>query len=464
MNGTLAIFAADALLPGGWARDVLLQWDARGQMRAVTTGSACPAGIGRTAGPVLPGMPNLHSHAFQRALAGLTEYRGAESDSFWTWRELMYRFALRISPRQLEDIATFLYIEMLEAGYTSVCEFHYLHHQGDGQPYADDATLSLCLVRAAASAGIGLTLLPVLYQGSGFGGLPPHRDQRRFIRSVDSILGLIERLRKDAIAIAPGTRIGIAPHSLRAVTPDNLHAALAGLRALDKSAPIHIHIAEQVQEVSDCLTWSASRPVDWLLDHADVNLNWCLVHATHMSPEEIRRMAASGAVAGLCPSTECNLGDGIFPAAAYASQGGRWGIGSDSHICVNAAEELMLLEYSQRLAARSRNVMVSAGQQHVATAMMLAAIAGGAQATGRPVAGLQVGQQADFVVMDAEHAALARLDAERMSATHVFASHRDNAVDEVWVAGKRRVEHGSHPARISALPGFLAARQALLND
>ena len=266
----------------------------------------------------------------------------------------MYRFAARLEPEQLEAIALGLYVEMLEAGYTAVCEFHYLHHDTDGRPYADDATLALALLRAAQRAGIGLTLLPVLYQTSGFGGLPPRAGQRRFIRSTDSMLALLERLKP--LCEAQGARLGMAPHSLRAVPPDSLREALAGLTAIDAAAPVHIHIAEQTAEVDDCLAWSGQRPVAWLLDHAPVDARWCLVHATHIDADESRRAAASGAVAGLCPTTEANLGDGLFDLPAWRAAGGAWGIGSDSHVCVNAAEELMLLEYGQRLATRTRNV------------------------------------------------------------------------------------------------------------
>ena len=458
---THSLHAADALLPGGWVRDVRLDWDAAGRLTAVTPGAAADASIARAAGPVIPGMLNLHSHAFQRGIAGLTEYRGQAQDSFWSWRTLMYRFALRLDPALLEAIALWLYVEMLEAGYTSVCEFHYVHHDADGRPYADDATLALVLLRAAEKAGIGLTLLPVLYQASGFGGLPPGEGQRRFIRSTDSMLALLERLKP--LCDAQGARLGLAPHSLRAVPPDSLRAALAGLQALDATAPVHVHIAEQTREVDDCIAWSGQRPVAWLLDHAPVDARWCLVHATHMDADEYRRAAASGAVAGLCPTTEANLGDGIFDVPAWRSAGGAWGIGSDSHVCVNAAEELLMLEYSQRLARRERNVAADALQPQVATSMTLAAVQGGAQAAGRPVAGLAVGQQAAFVVLDAAHVALAGLPAPEMLASHVFASQRTSAIDAVWVGGRPRAQRGRHPLHDSAAAGFVAARRQLLN-
>jgi len=456
-----SLFAADALLPEGWARRVLLQWDETGRLDPVQVNAQPPAGTPIARGPVIPGLPNLHSHAFQRAFAGLTEHRAEAQDSFWSWRTLMYRFAARLGPQQMEAIATWLYAEMLEAGYTSVCEFQYVHHQPDGRPYADDASLSLALLRAAESTGIGITLLPVLYQSSGFGGLPPNDGQRRFIRSTDSMLKLLEVLKP---ACGAAARLGLAPHSLRAVPPEALREALAGLDALDATAPIHIHIAEQTAEVEACLAWSGQRPVAWLLDHARVDARWCLVHATHMDAAEYARAAQSGAVAGLCPSTEANLGDGLFDFSAWRGHGGAWGIGSDSHACVNAAEELLLLEYGQRLVTRQRNVGADATHRQVATALMLAAVQGGAQAAGRQVAGLAAGEQADFVVLDAGHVALQGLSAPEMLSSHVFASHRTSAIDGVWVAGRPRVTAGRHTLHREAAAGFVAARSQLLSD
>ena len=456
-----SLFASHALLPTGWARDVLLYWNEQGLLTDVKSKAACPEGTFQTAGPLLPGMPNLHSHAFQRAFGGLTEYRGAAQDSFWSWRSLMYRLAAAITPEQLEAIATGLYVEMLEAGYTSVCEFHYVHHDHDGRPYADDAALSMCLLRAAARAGMGLTLLPVLYQTSGFGGTSPSAGQRRFIRSTDNMLALLQKLKP--LCESQCARLGLAPHSLRAVPPDSLREALAGLYALDVTAPVHIHIAEQTAEVDACQAWSGQRPVQWLLDHTPVDARWCLVHATHMTPEESICAARTDAVAGLCPSTEANLGDGIFDAASWLQGGGRWGVGSDSHACVNAAEELMLLEYSQRLATRQRNVLASTEQPSVATAMTLAAVAGGAQASARPVSGLAVGQQADMVALDAPHSLLRDLPSpEAMLSAHVFASHRQSALQQVWVAGRVQVQSGRHILHDTALNGLVAARQQLL--
>nr|WP_315431451.1 formimidoylglutamate deiminase [uncultured Albidiferax sp.] len=458
---TNQIFAKDALLPTGWETNVLLQWNSLGELTTVTPNTE-PNDTPTAAGPLTPGLPNLHSHAFQRAMAGLTEFRGAAQDSFWSWRTLMYQFAARLSPEQVEAIATWLYIEMLEAGYTSVCEFHYLHHSADGTPYADDAELSKALLRAAQTAGIAITLLPVLYQTSGFGGTPPNEGQRRFIRSTDSMLRLLETLKP--LCDAQGARLGMAPHSLRAVPPDSLRDAVAGLHAIDASAPVHIHIAEQTAEVDACLAWSGQRPVEWLLNHAPVDARWCLVHATHMSESEYQRAAASRAVAGICPSTEANLGDGLFDMPRWLGHGGAWGLGSDSHACVNAAEELMLLEYGQRLQFRQRNVLASPQQPQVATATLLQAVAGGAQASGRNANGLAVGQRADFCVLDAQHLALNGLPAPEMFSAHVFGSHRTSALDAVWVAGQQRTQQSRHPLHNQAAAAFIQARKQLTQD
>ena len=463
MKPAQSLFAAHALLPNGWAQNVLLSWNAAGMLVSVATGAQPDSHTPRAPGPLLPGMPNLHSHAFQRAFAGLTEHRspGVPNDSFWSWRERMYRFAGAITPEQLRLIATALYVEMLEAGYTSVCEFHYLHHDIDGKPYADDATLSSCLTEAASCAGIGLTLLPVLYQTSGFGAKPPSSGQRRFIRSTENMMRLLDHLKP--LCERHGGRLGMAPHSLRAVSPDALNEAIAGLSSLDATAPIHIHIAEQSAEVEACLAWSGQRPVQWLLEHAPVDARWCLVHATHLTAEESRQAAQTGAVAGICPSTEANLGDGIFDSASWIATAGRWGIGSDSHACVNAAEELMQFEYSQRLALRERNVLCSPAQPSVATAMTMAAVAGGAQASGRSVAGLAIGQSMDAVALDAGHPALADLPSpDLMLSAHVFASHRTSAVHTVWSGGRVRVDAGHHPLSAQARSAFVSARRTLL--
>ena len=459
-SSSSALFAAHALLPGGWARDVQLAWDERGVLTEVRTGTP-PAPASRHAtGPVVPGMPNLHSHAFQRAFAGLTEFRAAAAsgaDSFWTWRDLMYRFALAVSPEQLEAIATQLYIEMLQAGYTSVCEFHYLHHAASGAPFDDPAEMALRLAAAAERAGIGLTLLPVLYQDAGFGGRPPRADQRRFINSVEALLDIVRR------CADRGVRTGVAPHSLRAVSPHALSDLLEGLHEIDPGAPVHIHIAEQRTEVDDCVAWSGARPVQWLLDNAPVDERWCLVHATHMTAVESQRLAARGAIAGLCPSTEANLGDGVFDAPSYLAANGRWGVGSDSHASVSVVDELRLLEYSQRLVQQRRNVFGSAAQPDVAERLWLGAAEGGARAAGRRVGALEVGRSADFVVLDVA-GVHAGLTPSQTLANAVFAQTGQRAVRDVWVGGQARVVNGRHSLDADAQTAFVAARSQLLAE
>lgn len=454
------LFARYALLPEGWKENVLLQWDHTGQLLSVTTDSEASQAQHQHPGVMLPGMPNLHSHAFQRAFSGLTEYRAQSEDNFWSWRTSMYDFANRIAPSQLEDIATYLYIEMLQAGYTSVCEFHYLHQDIDGKPYANDTELSLALIRAAARAGIGLTLLPVLYQQSGFGDPLPQYAQRRFIRSTDSLLGMIDHLRPQCLV--QGGNIGLAPHSLRAVQPQALADAVSSMRLQDPDAPIHIHIAEQQREVTDCLAWSGQRPVQWLLDHYDLDAHWCLVHATHLDMRELASVAKSRAVAGLCLTTEANLGDGIFPAREYLERGGRWGIGSDSHISVSVVEELRLLEYAQRLSLQQRNVLVSPDMPQLAQHLYTSAVSGGACASSRPIAGLHIGQQADFVLLNPQHPLLEEMSVDSQLASHLFAITSAQAIASVWTKGSCRIEAGQHRLGESAARAFSTARKQLL--
>jgi len=316
-----AFFAERALLPSGWAENVRIEVGADGLITLVQANASAENAL-LLKGPLLPGMPNLHSHAFQRAMAGLAEVAGNPNDSFWTWRDLMYRLVGKINPEQLGVIARQLYIEMLKAGYTSVAEFHYVHHDTDGRAYEDPTELSRQISHAAASSGIGLTLLPVLYSHSGFGGQAPNDGQRRFINSTDAYLTLQQCL-APILAEQPAQRLGLCFHSLRAVTPEQISQVLA---ASNTSAPVHIHIAEQMKEVNDCLAWSGKRPLQWLYDNVPVDQRWCLVHATHADTDEVRRMAASGAVAGLCLTTEANLGDGIFPAVDYLARAGAWAL------------------------------------------------------------------------------------------------------------------------------------------
>jgi len=414
------LFFRHALLPSGWAVDVRVTV-ANGLITAIDAGvpQAGAHGI------ALPGMPNLHSHTFQRAIAGLTERRGPTTDSFWTWRELMYRFALRLTPDEVEAVATHAFIEMLEGGFCAVAEFHYLHNAPDGTPYDDIAELSVRIAAAAAAAGIELRLLPVFYAQSDFGSAPPTPGQRRFLSGLDGYAKLLERCR----TLAPA---GVAPHSLRAVAPADLAAVIA---MAAPGEPLHIHVAEQTAEVDACLAWSGARPVDWLFDHAAVDQRWCLIHSTHANAAERARIAAAGAVVGLCPLTEASLGDGIFPAHDFFAAG-RIGIGTDSNVLISVAAELRQLETTQRLLTRERNVMASAAFPATATALYQATVAGGAQALGF-APGFTVGAPANFVAIPGRDPDIAL--------SHAVFSALAPVVQTVWVHGKEVVTEGRHP-------------------
>lgn len=400
-------FADWALTPAGWVRDVLLEADARGTLLRVEPGAGARDAAGdveRLDGVVVPGLPNVHSHAFQFALAGRAERAGPDhgapggGDSFWTWREAMYGFLGDLDPDGIEAIATRLYRAMLARGYTAVGEFHYVHHAPDGRRYADPAETSRRLLRAAETAGIGITLLPVYYEDGGFGGTAPGERQRRFLHDPDGFAGLLEALAPE-FRDRPDRRLGIAPHSLRAARPERLRAAVAALDRLDPTAPLHIHVAEQPKEVADCLAWCGRRPVELLFDTVPVDARWCLVHATHLSESERQAIARSGAVAGLCLTTEANLGDGLFPAAAYLAEGGAIGIGSDSHVSVDPAEELRWLENGQRLFSGRRTVLADGPGASVGVGLLQRVCRGGAAALGRPIGALEPGRRADFVVL-----------------------------------------------------------------
>jgi formimidoylglutamate deiminase len=432
---TVSGLAAHAWLPGGFADSVRIESDSAGTLTSVREKSEDARRLGSYA---LPGMSNLHSHAFQRAMAGLAERQSNPDDSFWTWREVMYAFAGRIGPEELHAIAAQLYVEMLKAGYTQVCEFHYLHHQPDGSPYADPAAMSLALIEAARETGIGLTLLPALYMTGGFDGRPLSERQRRFRYDVDGYLRLLERLRKLESSLV---RVGVALHSLRAVPEAAMRSVLDS--GLVRDCPIHIHVAEQIGEVQDSLALRNARPVEWLLDHAPVDARWCLVHATHLADAEMRRLAASGAVVGLCPTTEANLGDGLFPLKSYLDAGGKIGIGSDSHISVSVVEELRWLEYGQRLATRRRNVSASRASPDTGETLFRAALGGGAQAAGVSVGALSKGSRADFVILDDEAPLLAGRDAAHLLDTWVFAGNA-NLIHSVIVAGETVVADFRH--------------------
>jgi len=430
----MTLWFETALLPDGWAQRVRVRI-AGGRIASVESGAEAEVGDVRHA-VGLPGLPNLHSHAFQRAMAGLAEAPGgAGRDDFWSWRETMYRLVGRLSPEDVAAVAAQAFMEMLEAGFTRVGEFHYLHHDIDGAPYAAPARMAEAVVAASAETGIALTLLPVFYAHAGFGGTEPSPAQRRFIHDLDGFARL-----RDGCAAAlsglDGAVLGIAPHSLRAVTPEEL----AALLVMAPEGPVHIHIAEQMPEVEGCLAWSRQRPVAWLLDHAPVDARWCLVHATHVDAAEVTGIAASGAVVGLCPVTEANLGDGLFPAGEFLDAGGRFGIGSDSNVRIDAAEELRLLEYGQRLTRRQRNVLARDGLSTGRT-LLTRALAGGAQALGAGPAALMPGAPADIVALrgDGEGAA-----GDALIDRWLFAQ---GTVEAVWRGGRQVVREGRHVAR-----------------
>jgi formiminoglutamate deiminase len=443
------LHAESALLTSGWQRNVRLTL-AGSRIASIEIGVVPDAGDERHK-VIVPGMPNLHSHAFQRAMAGLAEVRGPANDSFWSWRTVMYKFALSMTPDHVEAVAAQLYMEMLEAGFSRVGEFHYLHHDKDGGRYANIAELAERIGAASVESGIGLTLLPVLYAHSGFGGATPIEGQRRFINSLDSFQALMDGCRT-VIARLPEAKLGVAPHSLRAVTPEELAAAVESAG----EGPIHIHVAEQTKEVEDCVAWSGQRPVEWLLDHAPVDGRWCLIHATHMTDAETRGMARSNAVAGLCPVTEANLGDGTFLAPLFLGEGGSYGIGSDSNILISIPEELRQLEYSQRLALRARNVIAETGGS-TARSLYDRALAGGDTALGAAV-GLSKDGFADIVSLDVS--AVPYLADDQVLDQWIFAG--GVAVDCVWALGRKQVERGRHVKREAIARHFSAAMQELL--
>ena len=445
-------FAAQAWLHGGWASDVLLTAQ-QGRWTAVRPGCSVEQRIGAAVlpGPVLPGLVNAHSHAFQRAMAGLTERSAGQADDFWSWREHMYAAANRITPEQLEAVAVFLYAELLQAGYTQVCEFHYLHNDIDGRAYADPLEMSLALVRAAQTAGIGLTLLPTLYMRAGFGAKGLREDQRRFASTPESVLRIAQEVRRQAGA---GSLInaGVALHSLRAVDEAALREAAQAAKA--QGLPMHIHIAEQQQEVDDCIERHGQRPIEWLLAQGLVDARWNLVHATQAKPEELKGVREAGAAIVICPSTEANLGDGVFDLPAWMGQTGSWSIGSDSHVTRSWQEELRLLEYSQRLLLRQRNVAARAAvSQSTAAALFEGALAGSGAATGVALRGLAVGQRADFMVADLQSPALLGLPVDHVLDAMIFSSP-DTRLAQVFVAGRETapaMAGGSFSAAMAAL-------------
>ena len=426
-----------ALLPSGWARDARVDV-VDGTITAVTPDGARD-GSQHIPGIAIPGMPNLHCHAFQRGMAGLAERRGPANDSFWTWREVMYRFLGALTPDDAEAIAAFAYMQMLEAGFTAVGEFHYLHHDIDGRSYADIAEMAARIAAAAGETGIGLTLLPALYMQGGFGGAPPNDGQKRFLNNPDRYTALLARSREIVRAL-PNANMGIAPHSLRAVTPDVLRWIVEHY----PNCPVHIHAAEQTKEVDDSIAVLGQPPVAWLLENAGVDQRWCLIHATHMTGDETRMLAASGAIVGLCPLTEASLGDGIFNGTQYLESGGHFGVGTDSQIQIEAAAELRQLEYSQRLKHRTRNAMASEGES-TGTRLYTTALAGGAQALSRAIGAIEAGKRADIVVLDASHPDLAGGERTWLDA-YVFVAGR-TLIKSVMAGGEIVVQDGVHRLR-----------------
>src|SRR5450631_1382626 len=443
-----------ALLPSGWADDVqVVVTD--GTITKVTAGTAAETGDERHA-LAIPGIASLHSHAFQRGMAGLAETRGNTADTFWTRRSSDLRFALEMTPDDTEAVATLLYVEMLEQGFTRVGEFHYLHHDHDGSPYADPAEMATHIVQAAEITGIGLTLLPSFYAHSSFGGAEPHAGQRRFICSIDQFARLTAAIRT-AVRALPGANVGVAPHSLRAVTPDEL----AAMMLLTEAGPVHIHAAEQIKEVEDCIAWSGRRPIEWLLENAPVDQRWCIIHATHMTAAETASLARSGAVAGLCPVTEASLGDGIFRTREFLDAGGRFGVGTDSNVLIGVADELRQLEYGQRLKHRERNVLSGGPGVSTGRALFDATLAGGAQPLAQPISGLQAGARADIVTLDTTHPSLAGRSRDTILDGWIFAAGR-GAVADVWAGGNKVVEGGHHRLRRRARDTFSAAMRRLV--
>ncbi|HYC02934.1 MAG TPA: formimidoylglutamate deiminase [Azospirillaceae bacterium] len=452
--GDRILFAERALLPGGWADNVRVTIGGDGAIRGVAV-NAARDGAEDAGGILLPGMPNVHSHAFQRAMAGLAERGSEQGDSFWTWRQVMYDFLAVLSPEQVRDIAAQLYVECLKAGYTSIAEFHYLHNDTDGRPYADPATLSQAILEAQGETGIGLAHIPVLYMRGGFDDRPLKGGQTRFATTPDGVAKLLSDLKP-----GPDVRLGAAIHSLRAVGEGPMRELLAALDGIDPTCPIHIHAAEQPLEVEDSLAATGRRPVEWILDEMPVDGRWVFIHATHMTDAETKRLAASGAVAGLCPTTEGNLGDGFFNLETYLRAGGRFGIGTDSHVSIDPREELRWLDYGQRLRTGKRSVDL--GEAHVGARLWRAALAGGAQALGRDCGRIEEGVRADLVVLDPDHPSLYGRDGHMILDALVFTSH-GNPVRHAMVGGKWQVRDGRHPAEERVAARYRRTLSQLLN-
>ena len=439
-------------LADGWARDQLLEITAEGLIADVGPVGEETVDLVLT-GPVIPGIPNLHSHAHQRALAGLTETRTPGKDDFWGWRDLMYRVNNAITPDDLESIARCVFVEMVKQGYTVVAEFHYLHHAPGGDQYAQMDEMSQRLWIAAEDAGISLVLLPVLYTYGGFDQRPLGGAQVRFYNNLENYLILLDKVRKAADSMA-NRGYGLAVHSLRAVAPEQLTALDRISRVDYPDIPFHIHVAEQLNEVEECIALLGVRPVQWLCHEIDVDHRWCFVHATHVNSRELESMAERGVVVGLCPTTEANLGDGLFPATEFVALGGKFGIGSDSQICSNPARELQLLEYGQRLKHHRRALMMGVGERHNGTGLVQWAVAGGGRACGRLLTGITAGAPADLIELDPDSPRLAVRTTDEALDSWIF-SAADNSVRTVIAMGREVVTEGRHAGEAAATEKFL---------
>lgn len=456
------IFAKSILLADGWQENVLLEHDSNGVITKIKPQTEKPRNFSGKVidGAVIPGMVNNHSHAFQWAMAGLGERSGSTKDSFWTWRKAMYGFVENIDPDDLQNIASALYMQMLKAGYTSVGEFHYLHHQKNGGFYENPAEMSLQIFEAAKNSGIDVTLLPVFYRYSGFGAQSPNDGQKRFIHDQEAYGRLIEQVH--SLSSEYNQSYGIAPHSLRAVDKNDLEFAVKALRSHSKTAPIHIHIAEQTKEVNDCIAHYGQRPVEWLYQNIEVDDKWCLIHATHLTSAEIQSITDSNAVVSICTTTEANLGDGFFPMQEFKAKAGRWSIGSDSHISVNAIEELRWLEYQQRLLEHSRTVLVEGANSSTGEYLWTQAAQGGAQSIAQPVGKIAVGCKANFVELNLESLVFAGKQRSQLLDGFIFNHQADNdAIESVWVRGQKVIEQGEHKSQALIKDNFKSSLKKL---
>ena len=460
----MKLYAESVLIGNQWHNNKTFNISSNGIIESITDGKE--EGAETAKGAVIPGMVNCHSHAFQRAFAGFSEYRANQADSFWSWRDIMYRFVANMTPEDAHKVARYLYLEMLQAGYTCVAEFHYLHHQNGGTQYSDQAEMSHQVINAALEAGIAITHLPVLYSYAGFNELAPSAQQGRFIHKTDDYCRLLEKL-NHGYQNTPNVGLGIAPHSLRAVSEQQLLTIVPFIKKFNPNSPVHIHIAEQPKEVEDCVGYYGQRPVEWLLNlfkenEYKIDQSWCLIHATHLTAEEVSQLAESGAVAGICPTTEANLGDGIFPTMEYLSAGGKLAIGSDSHIAVNVADELRTLEYAQRLTKYQRAVLVAEDCPSVGQYLYSHAAKHGAATVNQKVGSLEVGHRADLVVLDSQHPTLYEKNGSQILDAAIFGCDK-LPVKDVMVAGQWKVNDARHVDANKITQDYLSVMKKLSN-